>query len=65
MPIRFPLRQSGKGKVFLAVTEDGLSRKSRDGENNGRTLHHAGVVRELRPSVRCRTERTKARSMCR
>ncbi len=39
---------SGKGKVFLAVTEDGLSSEVKGGENGGRTLHHAGVVRELR-----------------
>ena len=39
---------SGKGKVFLAVTEDGLSSQIKGGENGGRTLTHAGVVRELR-----------------
>ncbi len=39
---------SAKGKVFLAVTEDGLSSEVKGGENGGRTLHHAGVVRELR-----------------
>jgi hypothetical protein len=39
---------SAKGKVFLAVTEDSLSTEVKGGENNGRTLHHAGVVRELR-----------------
>ena len=39
---------SGKGKVYLAVTEDGLSSEVKNGENGGRTLHHAGVVRELR-----------------
>ena len=38
---------SGKGKVFLAITEDALSTDVRGGENGGRTLHHAGVVREL------------------
>jgi hypothetical protein len=40
---------SGKGKVVLAVTEDGLSSEVKGGENGGRTLRHAGVVRELRP----------------
>ncbi len=40
---------SGKGKVVLAVTEDGLSSEVKGGENGGRTLNHAGVVRELRP----------------
>ncbi len=39
---------SGKGKVYLAVTEDGLSSEVKGGENGGHTLHHAGVVRELR-----------------
>jgi hypothetical protein len=38
----------GKGRVFLAVAEDGLSTDIKGGENGGRTLHHAGVVRELR-----------------
>jgi hypothetical protein len=38
----------GKGKVFLAVTEDGLTTAVKGGENGGRTLTHAGVVRELR-----------------
>jgi hypothetical protein len=39
---------AGNGKVFLAVTEDALSTDVKGGENGGRTLHHAGVVRELR-----------------
>ncbi len=34
--------------VFLAVTEDGLSTAIAGGENSGRTLQHAAVVRELR-----------------
>jgi hypothetical protein len=37
-----------KGKVFLAITEDGLSSEVKGGENGGHTLRHAGVVRELR-----------------
>ncbi len=40
--------ENTKGKVFLAITEDGLSSEVKGGENGGRTLHHAGVVRELR-----------------
>jgi hypothetical protein len=36
-----------KGKVLLAVTEDGLSTSVAKGENDGKTLHHAAVVREL------------------
>ena len=39
---------NSKGKVLLAVTEDGLSSDVKAGENSGRTLRHAGVVRELR-----------------
>jgi len=34
--------------VFLAVTEDGLTTAISGGENSGRTLQHAAVVRELR-----------------
>jgi hypothetical protein len=33
--------------VFLAVTEDGLTTAISGGENTGRTLRHAAVVREL------------------
>ena len=35
-------------RVFLAVTEDGLTTAISGGENRGRTLQHAAVVRELR-----------------
>jgi hypothetical protein len=41
--------ENAKGKVYFAVTEDGLSSEVKAGENGGRTIHHAGVVRELRP----------------
>jgi hypothetical protein len=34
-------------KVLLAITEDGLSTAVGKGENGGRTLHHAAVVRQL------------------
>lgn len=34
--------------VLLAVTEDGLTTAISGGENNGRTLRHAAVVRQLR-----------------
>ena len=33
---------------MLAITEDNLSTQVGSGENGGRTLHHAAVVRELR-----------------
>jgi hypothetical protein len=36
------------GDVLLAITEDNLSTKVGAGENNGRELRHAAVVRELR-----------------
>jgi hypothetical protein len=36
------------GHVFLAITEDGLTTAISGGENSGRTLQHAAVVRELR-----------------
>jgi len=39
---------TGKARVLLALTEDGLSTTVGGGENGGRTLHHAAVVRQLR-----------------
>jgi hypothetical protein len=36
------------GNVMLAITEDNLTTNVGSGENDGRTLHHAAVVRELR-----------------
>jgi hypothetical protein len=35
-------------KILLAITEDGLSTAVGAGENGGRTLQHAAVVRQLR-----------------
>ena len=35
-------------EVLLAITEDNLNSNVGAGENNGRVLHHAAVVRELR-----------------
>jgi hypothetical protein len=37
-----------KAEVILAITEDHLQSNVGKGENNGRTLNHSGVVRELR-----------------
>ena len=37
-----------RSNVLLATTEDGLSTSVEAGENGGRTLHHAAVVRQLR-----------------
>src|SRR5271165_5204009 len=39
---------SARSKVLLAITEDGLSTSVGGGENGGRTLQHAAVVRQLR-----------------
>ena len=39
---------NGNALVMLAITEDNLSTQVGSGENGGRTLHHAAVVRELR-----------------
>jgi len=39
---------SASSKVLLAITEDGLSTAVGGGENGGRTLQHAAVVRQLR-----------------
>jgi hypothetical protein len=39
---------AGDATVLLALTEDNLTTKVGSGENGGRTLHHAAVVRELR-----------------
>lgn len=36
-----------KADVWLAVTEDGLQMQVTGGENNGRTLQHASVIRSL------------------
>ena len=39
---------SSNALVMLAITEDNLSTQVGSGENGGRTLHHAAVVRDLR-----------------
>jgi len=41
------LPKHGPSQVFLAVVEDGLVSKVEKGENAGRTLQHAAVVRKL------------------
>jgi hypothetical protein len=45
LQVRVELPASSKAQVVLAITEDGLTSNVRDGENRGRTLHHAAVVR--------------------
>jgi hypothetical protein len=39
---------SSHAKVLLAITEEGLTTAVKNGENGGKTLHHAAVVRQLR-----------------
>ena len=45
--VKGPASSSGNALVMLAITEDNLSTQVFSGENGGRTLHHAAVVREL------------------
>lgn len=42
-------QESSRAQVLLAITEDGLSTEVGKGENGGKTLYHAAVVRTLRP----------------
>lgn len=46
--VRVKSTAAEKANVLLAVTEDNLATKVGAGENNGRELRHAAVVRELR-----------------
>jgi hypothetical protein len=46
--VRAPTPSGGNTLVMLAITEDNLATQIGAGENGGRTLHHAAVVRELR-----------------
>jgi hypothetical protein len=41
--------QAARAEVLLVITEDGLSTQVGNGENGGKTLHHAAVVRQLNP----------------
>jgi hypothetical protein len=43
-----PPVQRGSAKLLVAVTESGLTSQVRAGENSGRKLAHASVVRDLR-----------------
>ncbi len=45
--VKGPASSSGNALVMLAITEDNLATNVFSGENGGRTLHHAAVVREL------------------
>jgi hypothetical protein len=42
-----PLDRGDRADIVVAVTEDGLSSDVKRGENRGRTLAHAAVVRQL------------------
>jgi len=44
--VRSPANE--RPRILLAITEDGLSTSVGGGENGGRTLQHAAVVRQLR-----------------
>jgi len=49
---RFSANVSGApadAQLFIAITEDALQTSVRGGENNGATLRHVAVVRQLRP----------------
>jgi len=46
--IAVQVQASERPKVLLAITEDGLSTDVGAGENGGRTLQHAAVVRQLK-----------------
>jgi hypothetical protein len=41
------IKHAKKARLMLAITEDGLVTEVKRGENGGRTLRHAGVVRLL------------------
>jgi hypothetical protein len=45
--VKAPVSANG-ASVMMAITEDNLSTKVGGGENGGRELHHAAVVRDLR-----------------
>jgi hypothetical protein len=45
--VKAPVSANG-ASVMMAITEDNLSTKVGGGENGGRQLHHAAVVRDLR-----------------
>jgi len=46
--VKVQLPPQARANVLLATTEDGLTTAVAEGENGGRTLHHAAVVRQLR-----------------
>ena len=46
--IAVQLAKPSAAEVLLAITEDGLKTEVTKGENQGRTLQHDGVVRQLR-----------------
>lgn len=52
--VRIKAENSAPGEVMLAITEDNLASKVHAGENDGRELRHAAVVRQLQPLGRLR-----------
>jgi hypothetical protein len=47
LQVRVHSSDAVKAEVLLAITENGLSTQVGKGENGGKTLHHAAVVRQL------------------
>ena len=56
------LSRSNRADIVVAVTEDGLTSNVRAGENNGRTLVHAAVVRRLTTVGEAAGEQASART---
>lgn len=46
--VRVHADPAAAGEIWMAITEDNLSNKVGGGENGGRELHHAAVVRQFR-----------------
>ena len=56
------LARANKADIMLAITEDGLRSNVRAGENSGRTLAHAAVVRRLTTIGEANSQAASARS---
>jgi hypothetical protein len=60
LSIKVKAEAGATGEVMMAVTEDNLTSQVQAGENGGRELHHAAVVRQLRSLGRLRDGRFEA-----
>jgi hypothetical protein len=56
------LSRSNRADILVAVTEDGLTSNVRAGENSGRKLVHAAVVRRLTTAGEAVGEQAMART---